>query len=153
MSWFSSGSSNTVNKPAILRDIQEQLPAIVQLNSQRVNWPGQPTGIYGEAAAGQTQGETDFGILVLWENNGRVIAISTTNNSFWTGSWQSGRIEATYVNQHGTKGELSIQLATDGSHVVGVWRVRGDSGSYKAYRTAGFDRETVMQKLEGIPVR
>ena len=153
MSWFSSGSSNAVNKPAILRDIQEQLPAIVQLNSQRANWPGRPTGVYGEAAADQEQGATDFGILVLWETEGRVIAISTTNNSFWTGSWQSGRIEATYINQGGVKGALSLQLAADGSHVAGVWRAQSDTGSYKAFRTAGFDRETVMQKLEGIPVR
>lgn len=153
MPWFGGRSSNQVDKPMILRQIELQLPAIVQVNSQRLNWPGTPTGIYGEAAAGQTQGTTDYGILVLFETDGRVVAISTTNNSFWMGSWIAGKIEATYVNQHATTGTLNLQLATDGSYVTGTWRVRSDAGNYIAYRTAGFDQETVMQKLEGISLR
>ncbi|GEM_PF-6116796 len=153
MSWFGSRSTGKLDKPAILREIQHSLPTIVQVNSQRVNWPGRVTGIYGEAAADQSKGTTDYGILVLLETAGRVIGISTTNNSFWVGSFQAGRIEATYINQHSTTGTLSLQLAPDGSYVTGFWRVQGDSGSYKANRTASFDQATVMSKLEGIPVR
>lgn len=152
MSWFGSRSSGKVDKPAILREVQLSLPAIVQTNAQRVNWPGRLTGIYGEAAADQAKGATDHGILVLLETAGRVVGISTTNNSFWVGRFQSGTIEATYVNQGGMKGTLNLQFAPDGSHVAGIWRVQADSGSYKAYRTASFDQATVMSKLEGIPV-
>ncbi len=153
MSWFGSRSSGKVDKPAILREIQQSLPAIVQVNAQRVNWPGQLSGIYGEAAANQVKGTANHGILVLLETAGRVVGISTTNNSFWAGSLQSGKIEATYINQHSTTGTLSLQLAPDGSYVAGLWRALGDSGSYKAHRTASFDQATVMSKLEGIPVR
>lgn len=152
MSWFGSRSSNKVDKAAILREIQQSLPAIVQLNAQRAHWPGRLTGIYGEAAADQSTGTTDYGILVLLEAAGRVVGISTTNNSFWAGSLQSGKIEATYINQRSTTGTLSLQLAPDGSYVAGIWRALGDSGSYKAHRTASFDQATVMSKLEGIPV-
>lgn len=153
MSWFGSRSAGAMDKPSILREIQQSLPAIVQLNSQRANWPGRLTGIYGEAAVSQTAGLTDYGILVLLETAGRVVGISTTNNSFWVGSVRSGRIEATYINQHGTTGTLSLQLASDGSYVAGSWRVQDASGAYKAHRTASFDQATVMSKLEGIPVR
>lgn len=152
MPWFGSRSTSKVDKPAILSEIQRQLPLIVQVNAQRANWPGRLTGIYGEAAADQTTGTANYGILVLLETAGRVVGISTTNNSFWVGSFQSGTIEATYVNQGGMKGTLSLKFAPDGSHVAGIWRVQADSGSYKAYRTASFDQVTVMSKLEGIPV-
>lgn len=152
MPWFGNRSSSKVDKPAILSEIRRQLPLIVQVNAQRANWARQLTGIYGEAAADQAKGTTDYGILVLLETAGRVVGISTTNNSFWVGSFQSGTIEATYVNQGGMKGTLSLQFAPDGSHVAGIWRVQADSGSYKAYRTASFDQVTVMSKLEGIPV-
>lgn len=153
MSWFGSRSASKVDKPAILSEIQQQLPLIVQVNAQRANWPGRLTGIYGEAAADQAKGTTDHGILVLLETAGCVVGISTTNNSFWVGSFQSGTIEATYVNQGGMKGTLSLQLAPDGGHVAGTWRIQADSGSYKAHRTASFDQATVLSKLEGIPVR
>jgi len=153
MSWFGGRWSGKVDKPAILRKIQQALPAIVQLNAQRVDWPGWLTGIYGEAAVSQIAGLTDSGILVLLETAGRVVGISTTNNSFWVGSVRSGRIEATYINQHGATGTLSLQLAPDGSYVAGSWRVQGGNGNYKTHRTAGFDQATVMSKLEGIPVR
>lgn len=152
MPWFGSRSASKVDKPAILSEIQQQLPLIVQVNAQRANWPGRLTGIYGEAAVDQAKGTTDYGILVLLETAGRVVGISTTNNSFWAGSYQAGKIEATYINQHNTTGTLSLQLAPDGSYVAGLWRAQGDSGSYKAYRTASFDQATVMSKLEGIPV-
>ncbi len=153
MSWFGGRWSGKVDKPSILREIQQSLPAIVQLNAQRANWPGRLTGIYGEAAADQATGTTDYGILVLLESAGWVVGISTTNNSFWAGTCQSGKIEATYINQGNITGTLSLQLAPDGSYVAGNWRVQDASGNYKAHRTASFDQATVMSKLEGIPVR
>ena len=92
------------------------------------------------------------GILVLLETNGRIVAISTTNNSFWTGSCDAGKIETTYANQYGTTGTLSLQLAPDGSYVAGTWRAQGESGTYKAYRTQSYDQQTVAAKLRGISV-
>ena len=152
MPWFGSRSSSKVDKSAVLSEIQRQIPAIVQVNSQRQNWPATLTGVYGEASAARTNEAPDSGILVLLETNGRIVAISTTNNSFWAGSCQAGKIEAMYVNKSGITGTLSLQLAPDGSDVAGTWRVPGDSGTYKAYRTQGYDQQTVAAKLRGISV-
>ena len=51
MPWFGSRSSGKVDKPAVLSEIQRQIPAILQINSQRQNWPATPTGISGNASA------------------------------------------------------------------------------------------------------
>jgi len=143
------GKPTGIDKNEIWSEIERHLSDIIRINAQPEHWAKTSTGIFGEAVA-EHDDTPDSGILIVWENSGSVLAISTTNNSFWQGEFANGIIRVDYVNQYAVTGKLELELSTNGIHLTGHWQALSETGTYRAFRTRNFTKTDVMAKLESI---
>lgn len=134
------------------RKITIELTEILEVASNSKNWNYSVTGIWGKAKAQQRGRTATDGYLFLYERDGVVEGVSTTQGSIWSGTFSEGVLKAEYVNEFKRRGAVEMTLSADGADLVGeFWAIDGiDSGRgrYTAHRSLEVDPETVIAHLK-----
>ncbi|MFT5686280.1 MAG: hypothetical protein ACI8RZ_007236 [Myxococcota bacterium] len=134
------------------KPITIELTAILEVASNSKNWNFSVTGIWGKAVAHEKGRDRTSGYLFLFEHDGIVEGVSTTQGSVWSGTFSESCLKAEYVNEFKRKGAVEMTLSEDGADLEGkFWAIDGLSsggGVYTAHRSLDINREEVVAHLK-----
>ena len=122
---------------------------IFHFNNSRSNWPHSVTGIWGDAKSKEAN-EAHVGYLVLFEEGGQAIGVSTTMSSVWTGEFRDGNLLADYINKHHVIGKVWLKLSPDGASLSDEWwteEQKRQGGVYAAYRSTQISKSLLFEHI------